>query len=262
MENDRKLVLSVKHSIVFRSRFFGICSSPVRGAADVCLCYVSIRNRRVQAPDLHTRATVHLWRATVHPWVKVHLVSKFSTIGPQYTHRAKVHLTQQIFDLRHTLISKSQLIPSQQFVIISNAASAAGCQPHAYKQCRSRPGVHLSQQILHGSHTQLGPLSTRSLHLTHQFLGQHPPPTQFIYTVLHHSPGQGSPYSAGSRPKYISRTLWSTQRVQLVFQAKVQPGQYLPSQHYTSCNPRSLPLTLYTRLLLPLTLALTIIRAY
>ena len=51
---------------------------------------------------------VHLWRATVHPKatvhprVKVHLVSKFSTIGPEYTHRARVHLTQQIFDLRHT----------------------------------------------------------------------------------------------------------------------------------------------------------------
>jgi len=28
-------------------------------------------------------------------------------LGPEYTHRAKVHLTQQLFDLRHTLISKS-----------------------------------------------------------------------------------------------------------------------------------------------------------
>jgi len=27
----------------------------------------SISNRRVQACDLHTGATVHLWRATVHP---------------------------------------------------------------------------------------------------------------------------------------------------------------------------------------------------
>ena len=64
-------------------------------------------NMGVPAHILHTGATVHLWRATVHPWVKVHLVSKFSTIGPEYTHRAKVHLTQQIFNLRHTLISKS-----------------------------------------------------------------------------------------------------------------------------------------------------------
>ena len=62
--------------------------------------------RRDQGRDLHTGATVHP-RATVHPWVKVRLVSKFSTTGPQYTHRAKVHLTKQIFDLRHTLISKS-----------------------------------------------------------------------------------------------------------------------------------------------------------
>ena len=34
----------------------------------------------------------------------------------------------------------------------------------------------------------------------------------------------------------------------------------LPSQHYTSCNPRALALTLQGRLLLPLTIALTIIR--
>ena len=72
--------------------------------------HVSISNIRVQGHILHTgamvhlwRATVQLWRATVHPRVKVHLVSKFSTIGPE----ARVHLTQQIFDLRHTLISKS-----------------------------------------------------------------------------------------------------------------------------------------------------------
>ena len=43
-------------------------------------------NRTVPAHILHTGATVHLWRATVHrratvhPWVKVHLVSKFSTL--------------------------------------------------------------------------------------------------------------------------------------------------------------------------------------
>jgi len=31
------------------------------------LIYISISNIRVQARDLHTGATVHLWRATVHP---------------------------------------------------------------------------------------------------------------------------------------------------------------------------------------------------
>ena len=53
------------------------------------LRHKSISNRRVPGHILHTGATAHLWRATVHP-------------------RAKVHLTQQI--LHHTLGSRYTLL--------------------------------------------------------------------------------------------------------------------------------------------------------
>jgi len=63
-------------------------------------------NIRVLGSDLHPRATVHLGHgAPLGQGTPSQQI--LDPLGPEYTHRAKVHLTQQIFHLRHTLLTKS-----------------------------------------------------------------------------------------------------------------------------------------------------------
>jgi len=78
-----KIIISGPEIINFYARTGPECDGC---NADSSINSISKYNRTVPAHILHTGATVHLWRATVHPratvhsWVKVHLVSKFSTL--------------------------------------------------------------------------------------------------------------------------------------------------------------------------------------
>ena len=73
-------------------------------------------NRPVQACDLHTGATVHLWRATVHPRAAVHPWDHGTSKSPipRYAQSATSRPSRgqsTLIEPRYTLLSKFSTAP-------------------------------------------------------------------------------------------------------------------------------------------------------